>query len=163
VGGGAVDRSLSRPHDRLRSSGESAPSASTPSSGSGPLVSTASTGIGTVLVAGNGRTVYEFANDRGSMSTCTVACAVDWPPVLAPASTPASVPGVSGKLGSAIRDGSRQLTIASHPVYTFAGDRAPGQTDGQGLTLNGGLWTAVIPSGAPLAGQDGSAPNAPTY
>jgi predicted lipoprotein with Yx(FWY)xxD motif len=67
-------------------------------------------------------------------------------------------------LGSTIRDdGSRQLTIASHPIYTFAGDSAAGQTNGQGLTLNGGVWTAVLPNGAPLASQGRAAPNSSTY
>jgi hypothetical protein len=35
-------------------------------------------------------------------------------------------------------------------VYTFVGDSAPGQTNGQGVTLNGGLWTVLSPAGAPL-------------
>jgi predicted lipoprotein with Yx(FWY)xxD motif len=49
----------------------------------------------------------------------------------APATLPASEPGVTGKLGSTTRsDGARQLTVAGHPVYTFTGDSAPGQTNG---------------------------------
>jgi predicted lipoprotein with Yx(FWY)xxD motif len=151
--------------------GNSQPSGSAPSGSStsaqqppssGAVLKTASTSIGTVLVDGNGRTVYEFANDRGSTSTCTGACASDWPPVAAPTSLPSSLPGVSGHLGTTTRDdGSRQLTVAGHPVYTFSGDTGPGQTNGQGIRLNGGLWTAVSPSGEPVRS---AAPNSsPTY
>jgi predicted lipoprotein with Yx(FWY)xxD motif len=100
---------------------------------------------------GKARTVYDFANDTTAVSTCTGACAADWPFVPAPSPLPASLPGVTGKLGASTRpDGGRQLTVAGHPVYTFAGDSAPGDTHGQGQTLNGGLWTVVSPAGAPL-------------
>ena len=77
--------------------------------------------------------MYVFANDKTSASTCTGACAANWPFVPAPATLPASLPGVTGKLGTTTRSGgARQLTIAGHPVYTFAGDSAAGQTNGQG-------------------------------
>jgi predicted lipoprotein with Yx(FWY)xxD motif len=85
--------------------------------GSGPAVATASTGLGTVLVDSAGRTLYDFDQDMGTTSTCDGECAVDWPPVAAPAHLPASLPGVSGRLGTTTRgDGTRQLTIAGHPV-----------------------------------------------
>jgi predicted lipoprotein with Yx(FWY)xxD motif len=118
----------------------------------GDAVSAQSTSLGTILVDGRGRTVYEFANDKTNTSTCTGACAADWPAVRAPATLPASLPGVTGALGMTTRtDGGHQLTVAGHPVYTFSGDSAPGQTNGQGINLNGGVWTVVSPSGAPDA------------
>jgi Uncharacterized protein conserved in bacteria len=49
-------------------------------------------------------------------------------------------------------DGSEQLTVAGHPVYTFVGDKASGQTNGQNLNLNGGLWYAVSPAGTEIEG-----------
>jgi predicted lipoprotein with Yx(FWY)xxD motif len=132
------------------SSGRSDDSGAAPPPASGKTLSARSTSIGTILVDGRGRTVYIFANDRTSRSTCDGPCATDWPPVAAPDKLPASLPGVTGRLGTTDRsDGSHQLTVAGHPVYTFTGDSAAGQTNGQGLTLNGGLWTAVLPSGAP--------------
>lgn len=116
----------------------------------GDAISAQPTSLGTILVDGKGRTVYVFANDTTDKSTCTGACTADWPPVAAPAKLPASVPGVSGALGTTTRsDGTRQLTVAGHPVYTFSGDSGPGKTGGQGITLNGGVWTVVLPSGAP--------------
>jgi predicted lipoprotein with Yx(FWY)xxD motif len=132
----------------------------------GDAVSAQPTSLGTILVDGKGRTVYVFANDTTDRSTCTGSCIADWPPVVAPAPLPASLPGVTGALGATTRtDGSRQLTVAGHPVYTFSGDSSPGQTSGQGLTLNGGLWTVVLPTGAPdpsPAGA-GTANSGPVY
>jgi predicted lipoprotein with Yx(FWY)xxD motif len=135
----------------------SACSSSDGSSGSGPTppatgkaISAQSTSLGTILVDGRGRTVYVFANDKPNASTCDGACAADWPPVPAPSPLPASPPGVPGALDTTTRsDGTRQLTVAGHPLYTFSGDSAAGQTKGQGITLNGGLWTVVSPAGAP--------------
>jgi predicted lipoprotein with Yx(FWY)xxD motif len=122
------------------------------STADGAVIAAASTGLGTILVAADGRTVYDFANDTGSTSTCNGECAHDWMPVAAPDALPASLPGVQAELGSTRRDdGTQQLTVAGHPVYTFEGDSKPGQTNGNGITLNGGLWTAVSPDGSPLA------------
>jgi predicted lipoprotein with Yx(FWY)xxD motif len=135
------------------SSGGSGTSTSAPvPPATGDAVSAQSTSLGTILVDGRGRTVYVFANDKANASTCTGACAADWPAVPAPATLPTSLPGVTGALGMTTRsDGGHQLTVAGHPVYTFSGDSAPGQTNGQGINLNGGLWTVVSPSGAPVA------------
>jgi predicted lipoprotein with Yx(FWY)xxD motif len=124
----------------------------------GNAVNPHSTSLGTILVDGRGRTVYVFANDKSDVSTCNGACAADWPPLPAPSPLPTSLPGISGRLGTTTRsDGSHQLTVAGHPVYTFAGDTSPGQTKGQGITLNGGLWTVVSPSGSPDTKPAGAA------
>jgi predicted lipoprotein with Yx(FWY)xxD motif len=131
--------------------GSSGPASAAVPSATGDLLSAQATSLGTILVSGNGRTVYEFANDKNGTSTCTGACAANWLFVPAPASLPASLPGVTARLGTTTRsDGARQLTVAAHPLYTFVGDSAAGQTNGQGITLNGGLWTAASPAGAPV-------------
>ncbi|MEV0804212.1 hypothetical protein AB0I34_41425 [Kribbella sp. NPDC050281] len=118
----------------------------------GDPVSAQTTALGTILVDGRGRTIYQFANDKNNTSTCAAACLDNWPYVPAPDSLPTSSPGVSGKVGSITRDdGHRQLTVAGHPLYTFVVDSSPGQTNGQGINLNGGVWTVVSPAGAPLA------------
>jgi predicted lipoprotein with Yx(FWY)xxD motif len=140
-------------------SGYGASTAPVPSA-TGAAVSAQTTSLGVILVDASGRTVYEFANDTNGVSACTGACATNWPPVPAPASLPTSLPGVTGQLGTITRqDGSSQLTIAGHPLYTFAGDSAPGQTNGQGKVLDGGLWTVSSAAGAPVTA---AAPMAPT-
>lgn len=124
-------------------------SSQAPQAGGNP-VSARSTSLGTILVDSKGHTIYVFANDKANMSNCSGACAADWPPVTVSGTAPGSVPGVPGSIGSITRsDGSHQLTVASHPLYTFSGDSSAGQTNGQGINLNGGVWTVVSPAGAP--------------
>ncbi|AKU15996.1 COG4315 family predicted lipoprotein [Luteipulveratus mongoliensis] len=136
-------------------SGTNAPAAS------GAALSATSSSLGAVLVNSTGRTVYYFAGDKGMQSQCNGACASNWPPVNAPSPLPASLDGVTGKLGSATRaDGSNQLTVNGHPIYTFKGDSAKGQAKGQGKVLDGGLWTVVAPDGDAITSKAGSTPTA---
>ena len=46
-------------------------------------------------------------------------------------------------------DGSIQATYHGHPLSIYVGDSAPGQANGNGLNLNGGLWHEVTASGSP--------------
>ena len=51
-------------------------------------------------------------------------------------------------LGTTARgDGTTEVTYKGHPLYYFVGDMAPGDTKGQGLNEEGGLWWIVSPSG----------------
>ena len=67
--------------------------------------------------------------------------------------------GVTGTLGTITRpDGTTQATYDGHPLYTYAGDTAPGQAKGNGQNLSGGLWYEMTVSGAtPPAGASPSA------
>jgi predicted lipoprotein with Yx(FWY)xxD motif len=129
------------------SSGKSAAPAAAPAI-HGPL-GTSSSSLGQVLTDSAGKTIYRFAIDSPGHSACTGTCLQYWPPVPAPASLPSSVDGVTAKLGSITRpDGTKQLTVAGYPVYTYASDKAAGDTTGQGLNLSGGLWWVISPAGA---------------
>jgi predicted lipoprotein with Yx(FWY)xxD motif len=122
-------------------------SATTPASGdhgvaataSSPLMQVKHTPAGTVLANSRGFTVYYYTVDkRGSgKSSCYGGCATIWPPVLGPVRFPAGVklPGAVGYIKRT--GGARQLTINGWPVYTYVGDKAPGQSNGQGV---GGVW-----------------------
>jgi len=99
----------------------------------------------TVLTNAEGRTLYWFAPDTATRSACYGTCAAYWPPVRGAAT---ASPGVTGRLGTITRsDGSAQATYDGHPLYTYAGDTAAGQANGNRLNLNGGLWYEVTPSG----------------
>jgi predicted lipoprotein with Yx(FWY)xxD motif len=99
----------------------------------------------TVLADANGRTLYWFAPDTAARSACYGSCTTYWPTVKGPA---AAGPGVTGKLSVLTRsDGSVQAAYDGHPLYTYVGDSAPGQANGNGLNLNGGLWHEVTASG----------------
>jgi predicted lipoprotein with Yx(FWY)xxD motif len=97
-----------------------------------------------VLANAKGLTLYWFAPDTATKSACSGTCASYWPPVKGPV---AAGPGVTGKLATITRsDGSLQATYDGHPLYTYAGDGAPGQANGNELNLNGGLWHEVTAS-----------------
>jgi predicted lipoprotein with Yx(FWY)xxD motif len=124
-----------------------ASSAAGAATGATPL-RVATTSAGSILVDGTGKAVYVFAIDKPGHSACTGQCLQYWPIVPAPASLPATLPGITAKLGTLTRpDGSAQLTVNDYPVYTFAGDSGPGTTKGQGKNLSGGLWWVVAPDG----------------
>jgi predicted lipoprotein with Yx(FWY)xxD motif len=106
---------------------------------------TATIGGVTVLTNASGFTLYWFAPDTATRSTCYGTCAGYWPPVTG--TLPAG-PGIPGKLATIRRaDGTTQVTYNGHPLYTYVGDTAPSQAFGNNLNLNGGLWHEVTVSG----------------
>jgi predicted lipoprotein with Yx(FWY)xxD motif len=108
------------------------------------------TGLGSILVAPNGFTLYEFTRDRTNVDNCQniKGCISVWPPLAASASAKAGR-GVNARLLGMIRlkKGTRQVTYAGHPLYLYAGDTGPGQTGYVGVTASGGTWYAVNPQG----------------
>jgi predicted lipoprotein with Yx(FWY)xxD motif len=112
-------------------------------SGSAGLTTTVIGGT-TVLTNARGFTLYSFAPDTPATSTCYGSCAAYWPPVTG---TAAASPGLPGAIAAITRTGgARQLTYNGHPLYTYIGDSAPGQANGNNLNLNGGLWHEVTVS-----------------
>jgi predicted lipoprotein with Yx(FWY)xxD motif len=122
------------------------------SDGRPATVGVAGTGLGDVLVDRQGHTLYLFERDSGTMSSCTGACAVNWPP-LRVRGTPLVGSGAKpSNVGRAARpDGISQLTYNGHPLYTFVNDKKPGDTNGEGINAFGGSWFAVSPAGAKVA------------
>jgi predicted lipoprotein with Yx(FWY)xxD motif len=107
-------------------------------------VKTASTSLGTVLVDGDGKTLYTWDKDTGPASTCVGNCAATWPALVLPAGVTAPVagPGVS-LLTTAPRpsDATKlQLNWDTTPLNPSAADHAPGDTKGDGV---GGTWHVV--------------------
>jgi predicted lipoprotein with Yx(FWY)xxD motif len=125
-------------------------SSGSPAHTSGPAstasaLKTASVSGVTVLTNAQGFTLYWFAPDSSTKSNCNGSCAAIWPPVKGPA---AAGTGVTGKLTTITRsDGSMQAAYNGHPLYTYTGDTAPGQNNGNGINVNGGVWHEVAASG----------------
>lgn len=116
---------------------------------SGAVVEVQSGSLGSHLTDAAGKTLYRFAADTGSQSTCSGTCAMYWPPLLTKGKPTAGSGATASQLGTTKRsDGTTQVTYAGHPLYYYSGDNAAGDTNGQGLNLSGGLWWAVAPSGA---------------
>ena len=104
----------------------------------GATLKTVKVGGVDVLANADGLTLYWFAPDTSTSSKCFGSCAIYWPPV---SGSPAAGPGVTGKLGTIKRPGGGlQATYDGHPLYTYIGDRGPGQANGNDLDLNGGFW-----------------------
>lgn len=87
----------------------------------------------TILTNAQGMTLYYFTPDTATSSACTGSCATAWPPLMFQGSgKPASATSLTGTL-SAVSDGNgTQVEYNGHPLYTFSGDTAPGQTNGEG-------------------------------
>jgi predicted lipoprotein with Yx(FWY)xxD motif len=135
-----------------------APAAPQPASQPGPAygggggattVKTGETDLGTFLTDADGMTLYSFGADQDGESTCYDDCAASWPAVTV-SGDPSAASGVdASKLGTTERtDGTVQVTYGGHPLYYFASDSAPGDTNGQGV---GDVWYVVSPEGDPIA------------
>jgi predicted lipoprotein with Yx(FWY)xxD motif len=110
--------------------------------------------LGEIVVDKNGMTVYRFEKDDDwpMKTACTGECLKKWPVVepVDPEDTEGIVNTVRGKRGFVVfnrPDGLKQQTIECWPIYTFAGDEKPGDTNGQGV---GGTWYAISPDGKPV-------------
>lgn len=133
----------------------SAGSTGSGSSGSAVIKTTTATINGaskTILTNTQGMTLYYFTPDSATTAACTTGCVSTWPPLLLQGSTPAGVTSLSGTL-NAVSDGNgMQVEYNGHPLYTYSGDTAAGQTNGEGI---GGKWfvaTSDLSSqGAPQA------------
>ncbi len=135
--------------------GTSSPPATTsisqPAPGKVEISTETLSGLGTVLVDGQGHALYIFLPDKHKQVTCLSTCAQIWPPVkLLNAQKPTISRQVKSSLVGSDSDseGGRVLTYAGWPLYTYISDSAPGAAAGQALDANGGLWYVLSPSGA---------------
>jgi predicted lipoprotein with Yx(FWY)xxD motif len=98
--------------------------------------------IGKYLEDAKGMTLYVFKKDSPGKSACAGDCVAKWPLYYR------EKVGVSGGLkeadfGSITReDGQKQTTYKGLPLYYFAGDKASGDTNGQGVR---DAWLAAAP------------------
>lgn len=109
----------------------------------GTTVLVATSDLGEILGDSDGNTLYLFTPDEQGDSTCYDQCETNWPPLVGEV-TPSD--GLDAALlGSTTRtDGSEQATYNGWPLYYFAGDPSPGDTNGQGIN---DVWFVVSPEG----------------
>jgi predicted lipoprotein with Yx(FWY)xxD motif len=109
-------------------------------------VKVATSSLGSFLTDGQGRTLYLFTRDSGVSSSCSGGCASVWPPLTSSTAVQVGT-GASATLLGTTAGGQQQVTYNGHPLYYYAGDTTPGQTNGEQLNQFGGLWYAVSPTG----------------
>ncbi|HVS99770.1 MAG TPA: hypothetical protein VHE08_04565 [Solirubrobacterales bacterium] len=96
----------------------------------------------TVLTNTRGLTLYSLSVEKNGKFICTGYCTATWRPLSVPAGTKPKGPV---KLGTVKRpEGKIQVTFRSRPLYTFDGDSAKGQANGEGFK-DVGTWHAVTP------------------
>lgn len=107
---------------------------------------TALVGAGSAFVTSTGYTLYQFTADGFNVSNCTLAtysgCSGIWPPYIASAGATAS-----GDFATFTRgDGRVQWSFQGHPLYTYSGDSAPYQSNGNGIReTDGTSWSVSRP------------------
>jgi predicted lipoprotein with Yx(FWY)xxD motif len=114
-----------------------------------------------IVTDGSGRTLYMFTEDtHGTATVCTAQgpygkeCPMLWPPLTSQGAALAGKGIKPSLLGITKRtDGKRQVTYNRHPLYYFhgivasAGDRKPGDINGQGFV---GEWYVLSAKGVPI-------------
>lgn len=112
-----------------------------------------------VLTDGRGMTLYYVQSDTPTSSSCTGGCAKIWPPLLS-ASAPAAAGPLSGKLTAVKTANGSQVSYNGHPLYTYSGDSAPRQANGQGIA---GKWWVATVALKPAAARAPAAPASKPY
>ncbi len=92
----------------------------------------------TILTNAQGMTLYYFTPDSAASSACTGGCAGAWPPLLFTGSgSPTAATTLPGTLTAVSSGNGNQVEYNGHLLYTFSGDSAAGQTNGEGKA---GKW-----------------------
>jgi predicted lipoprotein with Yx(FWY)xxD motif len=138
-----------------------------PAAGKAVVVSTAGSKFGRVLVTGAGRSLYVFSGDNFPFSPaspfqlpCTALnkapngqpCTAFWPPLVATGPLVAKNGVQQNGLGTVTRNGVKQVTYFGHPLYTFVGDTAAGQINGECVAAFDGIFNLDAPSGRAAVG-----------
>lgn len=99
-------------------------------------------GIGSFLADTKGMTLYWFKNDTKGVSACSGECVAKWP--LYYRESVAAKDGLKAEdFGTITReDGQKQTTYKGMPLYYFIGDKAAGDTNGNGVK---DVWFVVNP------------------
>lgn len=112
-----------------------------------------------ILENSHSYSMYTLSNEKGAKLHCTGSCLASWFPLKVKSSVKAITVAktVKGKIAFVKRSSTlKQVTFNSFPIYTYIGD-TPNQSNGEGITSNGGVWHLVHAS----AKSPGATPFAP--
>jgi predicted lipoprotein with Yx(FWY)xxD motif len=127
----------------------SARSMATAAGGKAATVKLGNTGMGKILEAKNGFTLYAFTADKHNKNNCVKrsGCTGVWPMFTTQGKPKANSGVKSSMLGTIKVKGKTQVTYGGHPLYEYSGDTSPGSTSYVGVSQFGGTWKAVKASG----------------
>jgi len=103
-------------------------------------------GVGSYLVDAKGMTLYWFKKDSPGKSACAGPCVEKWPIYFrdAVAAGEGTKPEDFGTITR--EDGKKQTTFRGYPLYYWVGDKAKGDTSGQGVN---NVWYVIDPANFP--------------
>ena len=105
-------------------SSSAAPADPTTKDGRPATLGVADEDLGRILVDSQAHTLYLFQKDSGTTSTCTGACASNWPPLRANGTPTVGSGANASMVGTTARsDGKPQVTYNGHPLYLFVNDQ----------------------------------------
>ena len=97
--------------------------------------------LGSYLTDAKGMALYTFKKDSPGKSACAGECVAKWP--LYFREKVGGDPKLAADFGTITReDGQKQTTYKGLPLYYFAGDKAAGETKGQGVKE---VWYLAAP------------------
>jgi predicted lipoprotein with Yx(FWY)xxD motif len=112
--------------------------------------------FGKVLTNSNGFALYVFTKDTAGVSNCSGECAVEWKPLTVPSGSALARSGIRHLSTFKRADGTRQVALKGHPLYTFVADRSAGTVTGQGVD---GDWFVATPTGFTKVGAANASSN----
>lgn len=109
----------------------------------------------TVLTNASGRTLYDLTADTPRSTACSGSCTTIWFPLLA-TGAPSSATPLPHQVSALTDANGQQVEYDGHLLYTFSGDTAAGQAQGEGIHSFGGTWHVVTPTlSVPSGGSNG--------
>ena len=103
-------------------------------------------GVGHYLTDAKGMTLYWFKKDSPGKSACAGPCVEKWP-IYFREKVKAGEGLKDEEFGTITReDGKKQSTFRGYPLYYWAGDKAKGDTSGQGMK---DVWYVIDPANFP--------------
>jgi predicted lipoprotein with Yx(FWY)xxD motif len=157
---------ISRPLLRIALAGLAATALALPAAATAATKSVAKEGtvasLGkTVLTNNAGRTLYSLSVEKHGRFICTGGCLGTWKPLVVPAGTKPTGPATLGTVKRP--DGRTQVTYKGRPLYAFAGDKKPGEANGEGFKDVGTWHAAAIGSASSAPESPGQEPSPPPY
>jgi len=151
--GQAAQQSVPIPVPVVSASPTASPSASPTVLPTAATVETTQGTLGEFLVDAQGMSLYRFLADTAGVSNCNGTCTQTWPPLpMMVGQSPVAGGDAQQNLMAVITrsDGSLQVSYNGAPLYTYAGDVNPGDTNGQAINSFGNVWYLVKPDGTSL-------------